>query len=299
MQLRVFSDSSKNTANANSSSSSSRPQRIDDQTSQPHSMLSRITSYASQKAHHTLQKVKESASYNLNNTTNTIKDTITNAAQSSKERIQNETSQYASTARSSIHSLSEQLKKSTVDNLQNTRSIFKESLNTVAQSGKDRIKNKLSTKLSSVTTIPQRITDSGNTAIQQSISKSTTAADLATRLIADTTVHAANNVSSTVKESISKATRWLWWWGLAAVGVYGMSTTLTKEGMQILKDLVVAKKEDGDTRDAATSSGVRDASASKSVEVQSSFRDGDETVAKGSWLSFISGYFGNSGKDEE
>jgi hypothetical protein len=293
IQHRLFSDSSRNPANTNSSSS--RPQRIDnDQTSLPdQSILSRITSYASQTAHRSLQKVKESAASNLNHTTNNLKETISSAAQSSKERIQHKSSQYASTARSSINNLGEQLKKSTVDNLQNTKTILKESLSTAAQSGKDRIKNELSSRLISYPSnnIPGRIADKTNNAIQQS----SNATDLATRVIVDTTAHAANNVSSAVKESVSKASRWLWWWGLAAVGVYGMSTTLTKEGVQVLKDLIVGNKDDGGIKARSV-----DAPASNSaVEAESVHNGGGDTAAKGSWLSFVNGYLRNSRTGEE
>ena len=48
-----------------------------------------------------------------------------------------------------------------------------------------------------------------------------------------------SNLSTQFTSTIHKAFKWLWWWGLAAVGVYGISTTLTKEGVALLKDVVV------------------------------------------------------------
>jgi vacuolar-type H+-ATPase subunit E/Vma4 len=47
------------------------------------------------------------------------------------------------------------------------------------------------------------------------------------------------NLSTQFSSTIHKAFKWLWWWSLAAVGVYGISTTLTKEGVALLKDVVV------------------------------------------------------------
>ncbi|KAL7471271.1 hypothetical protein ACHAXS_011595 [Conticribra weissflogii] len=61
-------------------------------------------------------------------------------------------------------------------------------------------------------------------------------------LTSETTTAFAGNIATTFQESVRKSTRWLWWWGLAAVGVYGITTTLTKEGMSILKELMGLSK---------------------------------------------------------
>ena len=74
-------------------------------------------------------------------------------------------------------------------------------------------------------------------------SRKTSATNVAAKLITSTTTQAASNLTSQVKESVSKASRWLWWWGLAAVGMYGMSTTLAKEGVGVLRDVVAAVKD--------------------------------------------------------
>jgi hypothetical protein len=47
-------------------------------------------------------------------------------------------------------------------------------------------------------------------------------------------IEAANQLQDVTKKTM----RWLWWWGLAAVGIYGISTTLTKEGIHILKEFI-------------------------------------------------------------
>ena len=69
------------------------------------------------------------------------------------------------------------------------------------------------------------------------LSSATTAAlsNAATETLNRTT----SNLSTQFTSTIHKAFKWLWWWGLAAVGVYGISTTLTKEGVALLKDVVV------------------------------------------------------------
>jgi len=61
-------------------------------------------------------------------------------------------------------------------------------------------------------------------------------------LTSETTTAFAGNIFSKFQNSVHKTTRWLWWWGLAAVGVYGITTTLTKEGMSILKEAVGLSK---------------------------------------------------------
>jgi len=71
---------------------------------------------------------------------------------------------------------------------------------------------------------------------QQTLSKATT----------ETLSKLTNSQLSTqLQTTLHKAFKWLWWWGLAAVGVYGISTTLTKEGVKVLKDLIVVGGNDG------------------------------------------------------
>eukprot|EP00986_Skeletonema_menzelii_P009971 scaffold4675_cov126-Skeletonema_menzelii.AAC.2 len=77
---------------------------------------------------------------------------------------------------------------------------------------------------------------------------------LLTKTVSDTT----SNLSTQLQNTVHKTFKWLWWWGLAAVGVYGISTTLTKEGVKALKDLVgnAATISDDKSSSSLTSSGV-------------------------------------------
>ena len=65
----------------------------------------------------------------------------------------------------------------------------------------------------------------------------------ATHIATETATKTAANVTTQVSEGVHKATRWFWWWSLAAVGVYGISTTLTREGVQVIKDMFTSAGE--------------------------------------------------------
>jgi hypothetical protein len=47
-----------------------------------------------------------------------------------------------------------------------------------------------------------------------------------------------------LQDVTKKTMRWLWWWGLAAVGIYGISTTLTKEGIHMLKEFITTSSNE-------------------------------------------------------
>lgn len=94
-------------------------------------------------------------------------------------------------------------------------------------------------------------------------------------LTSETTTAFAGNIFSKFQDSVHKTTRWLWWWGLAAVGVYGITTTLTKEGMSILKEPVGLSKSslnnekgngDRDTSNSGSSRSVNDLACSSPLD---------------------------------
>lgn len=282
IQQRLFSDSSKVTdfTSKKSTGGSSTADRSQGVVAEPTSMLSRITSLATQTTQRSLEKAKEIARTNLKNTKQSLKDSITSAAQS------RESSHYVSRARSSINNLGQKVKTSAVDNLNNTKNILKDSISSAADKSKERIKREISSRLS-FKSLPNSNTAAkkSNEATQQSISKSGSVANFATRVLSETTAQAASNMTSTVKEGASKATRWLWWWGLAAVGVYGMSTTLTKEGVQLLKDLV-----GGGAKSSNEAGAVVGAAGNRGLTpVQMEAVDGscNETTAVPTWFSSL------------
>jgi hypothetical protein len=132
----------------------------------------------------------------------------------------------------------------------------------------------------------------------QSMSQSTSnAATFATKVLTQSTTNAASNMTSQVQQSVTKASRWLWWWGLAAVGVYGMSTTLTKEGMQLLKDMITSPKSD----EPFDASGTSRVSAPASSSAFQSARDGrsDDAASTLSWFGSLLEYFTGNEKTND
>lgn len=70
--------------------------------------------------------------------------------------------------------------------------------------------------------------------------------------------YASERLTGDAREAGKSAARWLWWWGLAAVGVYGIATTATKEGMGFLKDLASSASGAVSGSDAVSSSSSKD-----------------------------------------
>ena len=112
-------------------------------------------------------------------------------------------------------------------------------------------------------------------------SKETILSSATTTALSNTATETLNrttsNLSTQFTSTIHKAFKWLWWWGLAAVGVYGISTTLTKEGVALLKDVVVG---------GTTSSGEKKSSSLlstlSSVSKDDEVNDGFEVVSESS-----------------
>lgn len=99
------------------------------------------------------------------------------------------------------------------------------------------------------------------------------------------------NVTSQVSETVQKTTRWLWWWGLAAVAVYGMTTTLTKEGVQMLKDFASSpRKSIAEVADSAVATPVDDdaSAAGMGDGASGSGRGGGGGRVGSGWLSWFS-----------
>ena len=82
---------------------------------------------------------------------------------------------------------------------------------------------------------------------------------------------AMSHVKQRTIETSKVAIRWLWWWGLAAVGVYGICTTATKEGMRMLGEMAAtpaappsspSSPEERSNRDETTDAGTSGSSSS-------------------------------------
>ncbi|KAL7521295.1 hypothetical protein ACHAWX_005972 [Stephanocyclus meneghinianus] len=233
---------------------------------------------------------------------------MSNSIQDFKAYAKESSAEYASDARRSMNSIGARVKASAAHNLQMTRDRMKESiLNT-----RDRLKNEISHRISKVSlpfmrslppsaeTSPGEISKSlsyNTKEALQSLSQSTSnAATFATKVLTQSTTNAASNMTSQMQQSVTKASRWIWWWGLAAVGVYGMSTTLTKEGMQLLKDMINSPKSD----EPLDASGTSRVSARSSSSASQSTRDGRSgEAAKLSWFSSIREYFTRNEKTND
>ena len=258
------------------------------------SMLSRIKSYAYESAHQSINQIKQKATINLSRTANTLKESITDVAQSNKERIKKESTRHISDAQQSINTLKERVKNSASTSLENAKNNVNA---TLAETSRERIKNELSDRiyLPFKKTLIESNKSVSNKAEQSTIIQSASAANIATKVLAETTAQAATNVTSTVKESVSKATRWLWWWGLAAVGVYGMSTTLTKEGVKLLKDVFKSSNSESSAaggNDDAVASAVADANNLNENKVY------NQELTKTSWFSSIKKFFASNRKTD-
>lgn len=136
----------------------------------------------------------------------------------------------------------------------------------------------------------------------------------ATSVLTKTVSETTSNLSTQLQATVHKTFKWLWWWGLAAVGVYGISTTLTKEGVKVLKDLVggsVGGSGSGEDKSSSytTSSSVTKGSSGaikdgNSVVVESDYINGGfdvivdennsnsdaDTRANGGYLSWLSSW---------
>eukprot|EP00984_Skeletonema_dohrnii_P007597 scaffold2773_cov119-Skeletonema_dohrnii-CCMP3373.AAC.11 len=118
--------------------------------------------------------------------------------------------------------------------------------------------------------------------------KETLLSSATSSLLTKTVSNTTSNLSTQLQATIHKTFKWLWWWGLAAVGVYGISTTLTKEGVKAIKDLVGGVSGDDDKSSSSlTSSTVSKGSsgitqdANAAVVVESDYVNGGFEVIEG------------------
>jgi len=147
------------------------------------------------------------------------------------------------------------VKQSAEESVRKTGKKAKESMEEVAKSTKKRVLDEIMQRVPkipklpftnqspSITTSTTAASSNNSKRIADALPTKETILKSASTLAAETLTKTSVNVTTQVQETLHKTTRWLWWWGLAAVGVYGMSTTLTKEGVQLLKDAVSGTEE--------------------------------------------------------
>ncbi|KAL7434425.1 hypothetical protein ACHAXH_005395 [Discostella pseudostelligera] len=103
----------------------------------------------------------------------------------------------------------------------------------------------LSSSKHRISSVGDSISKSANDATNQLHKAANTLSQSTITTASQTALQASNQLQDVAKKTMS----WLWWWGLAAVGVYGISTTLTKEGVHILKDLLTSSSSSSSSKE--------------------------------------------------
>lgn len=67
----------------------------------------------------------------------------------------------------------------------------------------------------------------------------------ANRLVTNVQTRVVRPISKYIDSTGGSAVRGLWWWSLAAVGVYGIATTVPKELIRVAFEEKKMKKENG------------------------------------------------------
>ena len=206
--------------------------------------------------------------------TNDMRHSMTNAKRDAKKKGE----QYAWEAHRTIHRVGEDVKQSAKATASKTSEKVKNSLSDISQSAANRLKEEVAKRMPKIPSLPklpfsrsqlQSTTKEATEKITSAMpSKETRKAlvESASNIATETVTKTASNVTTQVQEGVNKATRWLWWWGLAAVGVYGVSTTLTREGVQALKDMFSSKKSLGSVSAPAVADSVNSTIESPTAE---------------------------------
>eukprot|EP00804_Cyclotella_cryptica_P030195 CCRYP_017964-RA/>CCRYP_017964-RA protein AED:0.36 eAED:0.36 QI:0/-1/0/1/-1/1/1/0/293 len=273
-------------------------------TSKWRKMIPSLTSFASRTAKQSAETTSEAAK----TAASKVSGKVNNSIRDFKSYAKESSAQYASEIRSSMKNVSARVAASATHNVQKTGDRMRETILNTAQSTREKLKNEISQKIpkfslpfmrrlppSAKTTPEKRSKSISNNTKEafESVTQSTSkAATFATKVLTESTTNAASNMTSQVQQSVTKASRWLWWWGLAAVAVYGMSTTLTKEGMQVLKDMLNSPKSDSAVNDSATT--CVSASIRPSASERAQDERGDDAASKLSWFSSLRGYFSDN-----
>ena len=303
---RYFSSSKKNYDSQDGASSSSLSTRNNTSNIQQlyTSIKSTISPILSEATKTATQSVKQAAA----DTTDIVTKKATNAKVNAKKAGE----QYAWEVHRSLTNIGENIKQSTKDTAKKTGDHIKQNISEVTQATSNRIKNEITNRMPSMPKLPFATKKNQVLSETTSTIESTKRVDIpsnkildslpskdqllqsATQIATSTATKTASNVTTQVSEGVHKATRWLWWWGLAAVGVYACTTTLTKEGVQIIKDMLTSKKKEPPSNSAADST-LLSASISSSVNDDSDITD-EKKNYRDRWRSWLPS--GANRKDE-
>jgi len=300
---RYFSSSKKKNVAQDGSSSSSLSTRNNTSNIQKlyTSIKSTVSPILSEATKTATQSVKQAAT----DTTNIVSKKATIAKVNAKKAGE----QYAWEAHRSVTKLGENIKQSTKETAKKTGDHIKQNMTEVTQTASNRLKNEISKRIpklpfaskkkqvlsETTTTIESaKKVDIPPNKILDSLPSKDQLLQSATQIATESATRTASNVTTQVSEGVNKAIRWLWWWGLAAVGVYACTTTLTKEGVQIIKDIFTSKKKEPSSNTADNST-LLSASRSSSVNDDSDITD-EKKSYRVRWLSWLPS--GANRKDE-
>lgn len=296
---RLSSDSTKTPSNKTTSqtnSSSSPSTNSSSTTAESTTLLSQIISIAAQTAQQSLDRLKRGTASNLQKT-ESFRESIAKSINAvSKERIHRQ-SNAAESKSSVMDSLRRRVRNSAVDTMNQSSNYIKGAVSDAAKSGTEKIKTVF------IDNTKRSVVDLSNNTMKKLQSNLSQQTSSAANLAKKATSQAANTLTSQIQEYTSKASSWLWWWGLAAVGVYGMSTTLTKEGVEAVKDLFRSNDDDrNDSRNnvplSENSSSTADNASSMAFGTDNA--NGEETIVgrTTSWLSWFKTYYAGSDKKD-
>ena len=212
------------------------------------STASRTGSKAAGKTTEAMEVAADKAKTAAIETTNSIRHSIENATISAKQKGE----QYAWETHRYMARRGEDMRKSARITVVKTAKRIKESTSKAVQSTTNRLKRAITQRMPKIPKLPfttkkssSATAGNGNEALSVRMSNALpskeTLVKSASYVATETLSKAASNVTTQVHEHVNKASRWLWWWGLAAVGVWGVTTTLTKEGVHLFKDLLTSK----------------------------------------------------------
>lgn len=285
-----LSSSSKSKTPTPSSSSSyiSKDDKHTNTTSNMQQIFTSLTSSASDVALKATKKASQAATEATSDATTKAKIAATKATNNLRYSVSNakvdakqKSEQYAWEAHRFISKLGDNIKQSAKVAAKNTGARMKEKAVEVSQSTSNRFKDEISSRIHNLPKLPtyaknklgtisstkpklgiteKKIIDtppSTTTTTEKIIDYLPSKEQLlksATTIATETATKTASNVTTQVSETVNKATRWVFWWGLAAVGVYGFSTTLTKEGVLMIKEMFTSSRKQNEEKSSSVAS---------------------------------------------
>lgn len=233
----------------------------------------KATKKASQAATEATSDATTKAKIAATKATNNLRYSVSNAKVDAKQKSE----QYAWEAHRFISKLGDNIKQSAKVAAKNTGARMKEKAVEVSRSASNEISSRIhnlpklptfaKNKLGTISSTKPKLGITEKKIIDTPPSTTTTTEKIidylpskeqllksATTIATETATKTASNVTTQVSETVNKATRWIFWWGLAAVGVYGFSTTLTKEGVLMIKEMFTSSRKQNEEKSSSVAS---------------------------------------------